>query len=314
MIAAARVTLKQHRFEVGMAALAALVLGMAALFVEYELKAVDVPRGCFDARLATGPSGAGDCAGPIQAWGSILADQGVRIIAAMAYVPFAVGLLGGVPIVGRELESRTAQTAWSLNGSRLRWLIRQIAPVLMFLGLAVTFAALASGAVEADRVVWGQSPFLDIGLHGPPVVARAFGAFGLGLLLGALLGRTLPAFVFGAILLLTLVYQVGVARNAWLNMQHPVVIEDASTAVQTGWAWLTPQGTQVTDLQARAQVPAGMSHPETWLADHGYRLVALGVTEEVAMGWALYDALGFSLVGSASLGATIVVVNRRRPT
>ena len=32
------------------------------------------------------------------------------------------------------------------------------------------------------------------------------------------------------------------------------------------------------------------------------------------MGWAPYDGLIFGLVGLVSLGATIVLVNRRRPT
>lgn len=45
----------------------------------------------------------------------------------------------GVPIVARELEARTAQTAWSLSGSRLRWLLRQMAPILILLGVTVSF-------------------------------------------------------------------------------------------------------------------------------------------------------------------------------
>jgi hypothetical protein len=51
-----------------------------------------------------------------------------------------------------------------------------------------------------------------------------------------------------------------------------------------------------------------------WLANHGYALLVLGVTDELALGWAPYDALLFGLVGMASLAGTIVLVNRRRPT
>jgi hypothetical protein len=324
IFAAARVTLKQHRFEVVAAALAAVALGLWALFLEYRLRAINVPPACFGIWQASGPDGAGDCAGPIHVWGSILAEEGSRIIGAMAYLPFAVGLLGGVPIVAREVELRTAQTAWSLNGSRFRWLIRQVAPVAILLGLAVAFAALAASGIQADREIWGQSPFLDLGLHGPLVLARAFGAFGIGLLLGALVGRSLPAFVLGAVLSLQLVSGVGVVRDAWLAGQHPVVIDNAPTVVTTGWAWRTPEGTQISDQAAKALVPAEVSkldsgqdqavHSIGWLEDHGYRLLALGVTDEMALGWAPYDALLFSLVGMASFAGAIILVNRRRPT
>jgi len=161
MFAAARVTLRQHRFEVGAAALAALVLGVSALVVEYRLRALNVAPGCIDNWLARadGPDGAGACVGPMHAWGEILGVEGGLIFGAMKYLPFAVGLLGGVPIVARELEARTAQTAWSLSDSRLRWLIGQVAPIRVVLGVTVTFAALAAGLLEANREAWGEFTF-----------------------------------------------------------------------------------------------------------------------------------------------------------
>ena len=323
MFAAARVTLKQHRFEVTAATLAALALGVWALVVNYRLAAISVPSGCFDTLHATGSANGGGCAGPIHAWGSILADEGVRIVAAMAYLPFLVGLLGGVPIVARELEARTAQTAWWLEGSRLRWLLRQAAPVLTVLGIAVAFAALTASGVEADRQLLGYPPFEDLGLHGPLVVVRAFAAFGVGLLLGALVGRSLPAFILGAVLSLALVFVAGEIRDRWLATRDPVVVGDAAAVVTTGWAWHTPASRQISDQQAKALVPTEVSqqdigqdqalHSIGWLEDHGYSEVALGVTEEMAMGWGPYDALFFGLVGLVSVAGAIVLVDRRRP-
>jgi hypothetical protein len=57
-----------------------------------------------------------------------------------------------------------------------------------------------------------------------------------------------------------------------------------------------------------------LQYPDSsaWLDSHGYASLALGVTDEIARGWAWYDALAFSLVGMGSIGAAIVVVNRRR--
>ena len=77
--------------------------------------------------------------------------------------------------------------------------------------------------------------------------------------------------------------------------------------------WLSPEGERLADDIATAAVPADVSDSMAWLTDHGYRRVTLGVTEEVALGWASYDALAFGLVGVASLAAAVVVVDRRRP-
>lgn len=325
MLAAARVTLKHHRFEVGAAIVAALVLGISALVVAYRLSATNVPPGCFEAVIGGETTPAQACTVAVDTFASIDREEADKVLAAIAVLPFALGLLGGIPIVARELEARTAQTAWSLLGSRRRWLIRQVAPILLVLGIAVSFAALAASILVATREPLYQASytydaFRGLGLHGPLVVIRAFGAFGIGLLFGALSGRTMPALIYCAILSLGLAVGTQVARDAWLQGQPTVVIGDACCTQSMDWhgqqmgrVWLTSAGDRLSDVEAMARVPAGVSEPEPWLADHGYRWVEIGVTEEVGLRWAAYDALGFSLVGVASLGASIVVVNRRRP-
>ena len=344
MLAAARVTLKQHRFEVVAAVLAALAVGVWALVVQYRLNALNVPPECIrdwlyttDARDQTG-----GCAGPMRAWSSILQGEGGAILdgegtislSAMGILPFMVGLLGGVPLVARELEARTAQTAWSLNGSRLRWLLRQVTPVAILLGIAVTFAAFAVEGLAAANVAWGGYASFLIGVHGPLVLARALGAFGIGLLVGALLGRTLPAFVLGAALLVALLFAVGAASDAWLAGLEPQVIAKLSPeteeydlqprAVTTGWGVRTPDGILISieDATALARA-AGAPEPAPgdvqdipaleWFEQNGYTLLPLGVTDEMALGWAPYDGVVFSLVGLGSIAGAALLVNRRRP-
>ena len=332
VLASARITLKQHRFEVGVGALAAIALSVWALSIGIRTGMITVPPGCFDMWLSAGPDGAGECAASVRAWGLILAEEGTMVIEAMAYVPFAIGLVAGVPIVARELESRTAQTAWSLNGSRIRWLLRQLAPVLLLLGASVTVLALTTAALEADRVLWAYSPVEDLGQYGPLIATRAFGAFGLGLLVGALMGRTLPAFVLGAVLTITLSFGMGLAREAWLDRVDPEVVGKSSAgsgdllpgAVITGVAWRTPDGEQISIVEASALAhAAGAAQPASedvqdgpaiaWLEQHGYVEVAIGVTRDMALAWGLYDALGYGLVGSASIAGTILIVRQKRP-
>jgi hypothetical protein len=316
MLKSVRLTLKQHRFEVGAAALAALVLGFSALVVVYRLNAVNVPPGCFEAWLSGGGAeGAGACAGPVQTFATINEEEAGKVLAAMAVLPFAVGLLGGVPLVGREIEARTAQTAWFLTGSRVRWLVRQLSPVLVLLIAAVTFAALAASVLEQTREAWYHSALSDMSLHGPIVVARAFGALGLGLLVGALVGRTLPAFIIGTALSLVVIAIAGGAQWQWLEAQKTVVRPDAREwrGITMGNVWVAPDGTQLTDREALSRAPSTAGDPYAWLASEGYQQRQLGVPESVALQWAPYDIVGFTVLGVALLAASAVVVDRRRP-
>ena len=343
MLAAARVTLKQNRFEITVAALAAVAAAALGLSIAIRIDGLHVSQACLDqVRASQDGSGIGEgCLSLVRTGTGILGStylsgEGSLPLSVMGALPFLLGLLGGVPIVAQEVEARTAQTAWSLNGSRVRWLARQIAPIAVVLGTAMTLAAVVAIPVADYWVRWGQGgASMAIGLHGPLAVVRAFGAFGVGLAVGALLGRTLPAFLFGAALCFAVLYAAGQARDAWFAALPPTVVADYSSqthewntipgSVPTGWAWVTPEGDLISADEARKLASdAGVPPPDpndeqdipaaTWLADHGYAELPIGITEKAAMGWAPYDGLIFGLVGLVSLGATIVLVNRRRPT
>jgi hypothetical protein len=343
MLAAARVTLKQNRFEVTVAALAAVAAAALGLSIAIRIDGLHVSQACLDqVRASQDGSGIGEgCLSLVRAGSGILGEtyltgEGSLPASVMGALPFLLGLLGGVPIVARELEAGTAQTAWSLNGSRVRWLARQVAPIAVVLGAAMTFAALVAIPVGDIWAHWGYGGAASlIGLHGPLAVVRAFGAFGVGLAVGALLGRTLPAFIFGVALALALLYATGQARETWLSTLPPSIITEQSPetgewnnipgAVATGYGWLTSDGKLLLPNEARKlasdagvppadpndvqDTPAGV-----WLEEHGYIEVSLGVTDEMAMRWAVYDGLTFGLVGLIGIGSAAVLVNRRRPT
>jgi len=139
-------------------------------------------------------------------------------IAALLYLPFAMGLLAGVPIVGRELETGTARTAWSLYPRRLRWLSRQTLTILAALTALAIALALVSSAVESGRSIWGYSPLEDQGRYGVVLVANTVMAFAIALAVGALLGRTLPALVLSTLLVVALAGASVQAHDAWLRM------------------------------------------------------------------------------------------------
>jgi len=120
-------------------------------------------------------------------------------------VPALIGLFWGAPLVAREFEAGTFRLAWNQSISRARW----IAVKLGLLGLgAVAVAGLlslmtawwASPFYQAAQDAGGQNP-LSItrfaaplfGASGVAPVGYAAFAFSLGVAVGVLVRRTLPA-------------------------------------------------------------------------------------------------------------------------
>lgn len=338
---AAWVTLRQHRLEVAIASLAAIGAIVFGVYIAIGIAGLGVSDECLESVRATqdGSSATASCFRLVQAGSGILGEtyiegQGTIALSVMGVLPFVLGLLGGVPIVGGELEARTAQTAWWLNPSRSRWLLRKIAPVAILLGTLIIVAAVVATIVADDWARWYGGRAYLIGNEGIVVVIRALAAFGIGLALGALLGRTLPAFIFGLALSVAILFALGQAQQAWLASLPPHVLghPDPVTgeliglegSVTTTWGWIAPDGTLLSREQARGiATEAGVPPPDpgdvqdtpalAWLEEHGYRGVPMGVTDEDALGWAAYDAAAFGLVGLVGLGGAFMLVNRRRP-
>jgi hypothetical protein len=322
VLRSARLTLKQHRFEVGAGVLAAMLVGAAALWVNSKLQGLNVPPACFEAWLGSAGQVSPDCERLVRAFANINEEEAGKVFAAMAVLPIAIGLLGGVTLVGRELESRTAQTAWGLAASRWRWLARQLWPVVLVIAATVAFAAFAVSALEATRATFSTYIWMDYGLYGPLVVARAFGALGLGLLVGAAVGRTLPAFVLAAVLSVVLVGIGGSGSRAWwVNAQPRVVFDQGEgndgrefDGILFEQVWRAPDGNLISENDVYSLVPADRSADAyDWLIGAGYRPVQLGITAETARGWEPLEIAGTVLIGLVLVLVTVVIVDRRRP-
>jgi hypothetical protein len=325
MLASARVLIKPYRFEVGIAAIAALVAGIAALIVTYRLVSIPMPAGCFEAWVqAPGYDYAADCEHATFVSQSIDANEVGPVFGVLAVIPFVIGLIGGVPIVARELEMGTAQTTWSLWPSRTRWLSRKLLAVLTLLGVSIGIAALSGSLLGATQP--GQDILHSTG-QGPILVARALAAFGIGVFVGAAFGRSLPAFLIAAVLCGVLGWAAEESRFAWL-MEHRVVIAEGPVPNFQEWgfgyAWRTPEGEfipWVDDVIYQRVPPEFMdatedpdSGPEAWLYAHGYELWRYGVTDETVHAWVPLEVAAMSLIGLIGFGGTAVAVNRRRPT
>jgi hypothetical protein len=130
---------------------------------------------------------------------------------------FGVGLIAGIPLVARDIEHGTAQLAWTLGRSRTRWLLRRIA-----FGVLIAVVLLAGLAVMTDLLGAAMHPNddLDRGFHfegnrGLIIVARGILALGIGVLVGGMLGRQLPALLLGLIVIGLVYGALTFVLNQW---------------------------------------------------------------------------------------------------
>lgn len=306
------VPLKLHRVEIGVAVALILALTSWATYSVLSAAALGVSADCFALLGGVSPDEWGGCREPLYAWANAHVGGSDTFRQAIEFIPFAAATLVGVPVVARELEARTASMAWSLHPSRVRWLRYQLAPIALIVGLAATALAVAATAHEHDWDVWGggRPDVVHIGHYGPGLVARMFGAFGLAVALGALVGRQLPAFLLGFALMLGYVNLLTGFRDAWFASHETHVLDVPGVA--TDWAWRTPAGAVMSKYEASALAPPDVD-AESWLYEQGYSQVGLGIFIETAMGWAPYEAAGYVGLGALSIGAAAWLVNRRRP-
>jgi hypothetical protein len=116
--------------------------------------------------------------------------------AVLLLLPGLIGAVVGATVLGRELEMGTWRLAWSQTVPRTRWLVMQLAVIaggLIVLGAAITLV-----------ITWYRAPMDRLTGHfvhnaydyeGLVLTAYILFAFGLAVLAGQLLRRTIPAML-----------------------------------------------------------------------------------------------------------------------
>jgi hypothetical protein len=323
MLTATWIGFRVHRFEIITAVLMSAIVAVTAAIVTLHLKsaAALVPAGCWDSWFTGTSDVAASCDGPIRAFLDLSESEAGRVMAAMAVLPFIVGLLVGVPLVGQELEARTAETAWSLAGSRRRWLANLSIPGVVLVLVAVGVAAAAATIVAMSLEPWhaGTPGWADVGLYGPIVVARGAAAFGVGLLAGAVIGRTLPALIVAVVGCVLIVFLATGARTAWMYANQQLI--DARNGFSTegavllsGQMFIDASGAVLTPDEAYARIPPGTSDQDQypWLLAN-MREVYYGVPASAVPAWERLEVIGLGAATAVMLVGTFVVVERRRP-
>lgn len=215
MLRSALLTFRMHRFEVLTTVGLALVATISAAVMYVLVTAANPSDTCWIEHwgvLFEGGTRTPGCEDRVNAFW--LTALGSNFVASPIGVllPFVVGLLLGVPIVGRELELRTAALSWSLTGDRLRWLLARFLPMLGLTLVGLIVAGFAVAEMQRAAHPWnymgpGRIPYLsELGSEGLTLVGRGVMALGIALLAGAIVGRTLPAFAASAICCFALLF------------------------------------------------------------------------------------------------------------
>ncbi len=260
-----RLALRLHRFEIlilgGLA-----ILGVAlTLLVCSWLDGTGYGAACMQ-QVMDGHEMTAACMAAGEAFNSVQSSPILNLTQLLLVgVPFLLSALGGVALVGRELERGTARLAWSLAPSRLAWFVGRLLPLLF----AVAIVALAAG-LALDRMTASMQPGLNpwaamfnFSNRGVDFAARAVFAFAVAVLVGAWLGRALPA-------LLVTVVVVFIGLSGGSVVYGRILASEAIVVADTNWdpanetydsGYLAPDGRFIGWEEAQAMFPQQMGGP-----------------------------------------------------
>lgn len=275
-----------HRWEVLASAAGVAILSAAMLWFAWQLRTLAATNpGCVDpAAYAPGCTQLGQRFYELSSkaeWLSYLSWL----------APFAMGLVLGVPLVSREIEHRTAAIAWTMSRSRTRWLAGRatflvLGLVLLLIVVAVVGETLASATMPAQHL---DRDFAWYGRRGALIVVRGLASLGIGVLIGAWLGRVLPALLVAVFASVLVFSAISLGMDRWIEGDAIVQKFDADRAGgrQLGERILLPSGELVDygELQRRGLAyqaiqddllyarPEDVGHPEKIIGYDRYLVV-----------------------------------------
>jgi hypothetical protein len=316
--------LKSLRFEFVALALLVVAVGLAALVVAWRIDAIHIPPAClYGSGPVVGPAGVPSelvCAAAQEAFYDLDGKAGL-VFALTVFLPLLAGLALGVPLVARELETGTASLAWTLSRSRRRWFLGRAVPLVLIVGAILLVPVVATDILERTRLP-GVDPwasFNDGSLRGPVILFRGLAALTLGIVVGAVLGRQLPALIVAGLLTLVVVGAVPLATQAYartLAEWQPAEGTIGSVDMVFDFGYrdrATGEVLAYDEAYARAPVIPDVGPDEDWLATH-YEPVSQVVAGRHYPQVAGLEWLLLGSVAVLSLGLCVVVVDRRRPS
>jgi len=293
-----RLISKQYRFELVAVLAVFVVLSLAAIGLTIELSGLRM-EACLDPAAAPA-----HCADSQRVWENLQTPVTYVRYGATVLTIF-ITVFAAAPLVAKDIERGTVILPWTLGLSRRRWLLER---VLVVLGTA-TLAAVALGwlldLMTAASMAGQPLGFDEYLVRGPLIAARVLLVGAIGIAVGAMLGRSLPA------LLVALVASVAVCGAITLGADRltkasPVVLDGPGLYVD--FRERAPDGSLLTMEEAIAQIPYDDPSFRATFTD-----VVLGVPAADAPFIIGRDSAFFVVAGLITLGLGVVIVDRRRP-
>jgi hypothetical protein len=210
-----RLAWKLQRWELASLVAFVVALVIALAFIGWRMEQIQAGApACFGA--ASGPAGddRGQCEASFRAYSALQQIAPYAGVGAML-APFILGVVLGPPILGREIEGRTAAIAWTLSRSRWRWLGLRTAPVAVVVLAAVVLIGVA-GSTVARQLAGGEPGFESLVPPLPLEVARGALSLLIGLVAGTLIGRTFPAVLASALAIVVLMVATSIGIDTWM--------------------------------------------------------------------------------------------------
>lgn len=247
-----------------------------------------------------------------------LASWEITAKLAAQWMPLILGLFLGVPVVAREIEARTAPMAWALDPGRGRWFLQRTLPVLAVVLVAGVLIGIG-GELLTQAPPIQEHPlgagFSDYGSRLGQVPVRAIVVLVLGIFIGTLVPRQLPALLLTGAATLLLFMALTLGMGAWMQAEaEPIPIDHGYEA----GAHVYEQAFQDNATGALIstgdfdQQQIGTDNPAA--APPGMTRVWLGIPGEK---YGLWVARESAILGALALvvsAMTLVVVQRRRPS
>jgi putative exporter of polyketide antibiotics len=300
-----------HRAEIVAVALA--MLGLSAVLLSMVPELDRIAATCRAATEVVAPCGG------LREFGMIYDNDTQNTLAMIGplvgALPFVAGVLLGAPLVAHELEAGTAQVSWSLARSRARWLAIRFLP-LVVIGLALmVIPALAGEILERSLrpVIDPAASFEHYGARGPLLAVRFLPALAIAAVVGAVVGRQLPALLLAGAVVGGMAIGLMQTPVLWLQAQEQVEEFDSIENVGNLFAYVRyrdPDGTWISQEEAFSRMvtpedeePDPNQPQEVFFVIPGERYPEIVLRESLAL-------LGMT---AAAGGLLLFLVRRRRP-
>lgn len=300
-----------QRFELAAVLLMGVFAALAAGYMILRLAEVAPSTECLLDHIADGRSAAG-CRSVTEFFSRANREAGM-VLGLLLILPLVIGVIPGSSLLASEIEHRSIQLSWTLVPSRRRWLLKRLLPVVLFVVLASGTAAVAGELLVGGRTPWLDSrlSFEEYGARGPVAVLRTVAFAMIALLVGAVIGRQVPALVIGAVAGLGLLLLLTTLRPFGEPLAPIPVVDSLGGNLVVSARYRADDGTLLTYGEAIERGPP-QEDPGGYILD-GYEHVTMGVPGERLAAVEFRESIILLAISGAALAATMVVVQRRRP-